>query len=47
MYLKSMMDSWDGSTGREVILELLTYIPMSSFDGMTPDAPAAYLYPTY
>jgi hypothetical protein len=27
-YLSSMLPSWNGETGREVILDLLTYLPM-------------------
>ncbi|OWP00465.1 hypothetical protein B2J93_776 [Marssonina coronariae] len=33
-YLKSMMPSWNGTTGREVILDLLVYIPPESFEDL-------------
>jgi centromere protein I len=32
-YLKSMIPSWNGIVGREVILGLLTYIPLAPFQG--------------
>jgi len=30
-YLQSMLDSWDGITGREVILDLLAFVPIGPF----------------
>lgn len=33
IYLTSMLPSWNGILGREVILDLLTYIPLGPFDG--------------
>ncbi|RDW89489.1 hypothetical protein BP6252_01521 [Coleophoma cylindrospora] len=31
-YLRAMLPTWDGSTGRDIILDLLTYMPISSFN---------------
>ncbi|KAK6584557.1 hypothetical protein PZA11_002781 [Diplocarpon coronariae] len=33
-HTKSMMPSWNGTTGREVILDLLVYIPPESFEDL-------------
>lgn len=35
-YLKSMLPSWNGNVGREVILDLLSYTPMALFEGRYP-----------
>ena len=32
-YLKSMIYSWNGLTGREIILDLLVYTPIDTWDG--------------
>ncbi|TVY81539.1 Inner kinetochore subunit mis6 [Lachnellula suecica] len=37
-YLKSMIPSWNGIVGREVILDLLSYTPIGSFEGQLPKA---------
>jgi len=33
LYLKSMMPSWNGTVGRKVILDLLSYISLAPFEG--------------
>ena len=32
-YIRSMLPSWNGSTGRVVVLEILTYVPLGPFEG--------------
>lgn len=32
-YLQSMVDSWNGITGRQVILDLLAYTPIGPWHG--------------
>lgn len=31
-YIESMLPSWNGNTGREIVLDMLIYIPMVSFE---------------
>jgi hypothetical protein len=31
-----MIETWDGTTGREVVLDLLTYVSLGSFEGVFP-----------
>ena len=33
-YLQSTLNDWNGVTGRETILELLTYMPIGPWEGM-------------
>jgi centromere protein I len=35
-YLKAMLPSWNGTTGREVILNLLAYTPIGPYEGSHP-----------
>jgi hypothetical protein len=34
-----MLPSWNGLTGREVILDLLAFIPIDSFEGLSLEMP--------
>jgi centromere protein I len=34
VYLRSLLGYWNGVEGRDVILDLLTYIPLAPFEGM-------------
>lgn len=34
VYLQSLLGYWNGVEGRDVILDLLTYIPVAPFEGM-------------
>lgn len=35
-YLQSMIPTWDGVTGCEVVLDLLAYLPFAPFEGQSP-----------